>query len=258
MRPKTKYLENRERKRRKTLPGFPWTGKFQTIQKIEAYFSGDKIQCLLCGKWYRQINGTHLAHIHNTTADEYRERYGLPWSRGLTSNAVHDSNRQRTKQRMKEGFVPRFCDEEFRQSIIRPTSQRTVQPFSADLSTKKALAVHGRKIRWQTRDYEAILTRMKEQQRTLSDVCKDSDLPGKRAWDLFVKMYPDFAARAQQIHFSLPYSTQIKSRQKVSPRFRRDCQRLRKKGFSTYKIADALGVSQSAVYRALIFLATDD
>jgi predicted transcriptional regulator len=35
----------------------------------------DKVQCHLCGRWYRQL-GVHLRR-HGLTADEYRREIGL-------------------------------------------------------------------------------------------------------------------------------------------------------------------------------------
>ena len=32
---------------------FPWRGKFKAKQEIDDYFSGNKVQCLLCGKWFK-------------------------------------------------------------------------------------------------------------------------------------------------------------------------------------------------------------
>lgn len=59
---------------------------FKTRQEIERYFGEKTIQCLLCGARFRRL-GTHLAAKHGVSVDEYRRRFGLPWSRGLTSEA---------------------------------------------------------------------------------------------------------------------------------------------------------------------------
>ncbi len=44
--------------------------------------SDDKIQCLLCGKWYVQIGG-HVFQRHNMTAREYKEMMKLEVKRGV-------------------------------------------------------------------------------------------------------------------------------------------------------------------------------
>jgi hypothetical protein len=45
-------------------------------------YSADKLQCMICGKWYVQI-GTHVVQRHKMTAREYREDMGLPLKRGV-------------------------------------------------------------------------------------------------------------------------------------------------------------------------------
>jgi predicted transcriptional regulator len=51
---------------------------------VDEYFSGEAVQCLICG---RRFNGLHM-HLkfkHGITDDDYRKRYGIPLSRSLTS-----------------------------------------------------------------------------------------------------------------------------------------------------------------------------
>src|SRR5262245_9079001 len=59
---------------------------FKTCRDVERYFGGKTIECLLCGQRFRR--GGHLAAKHEMSVDEYRTRFGLPWSRGLTSAPV--------------------------------------------------------------------------------------------------------------------------------------------------------------------------
>jgi len=57
---------------------------FRTRGEIDRYFRGKTIKCLLCGRRFRRLGG-HLASKHNVSVDEYRSRFGLPWTRGLVS-----------------------------------------------------------------------------------------------------------------------------------------------------------------------------
>lgn len=43
----------------------------------------EKIQCLICGKWYIQV-GSHITQKHRMTAREYREYFDLEVRRGIT------------------------------------------------------------------------------------------------------------------------------------------------------------------------------
>jgi hypothetical protein len=57
---------------------------FKTRLHVEQYFSGETIQCLICGRHFKRLQ-KHLAAKHAISADDYKRRFGLPWSRGLTS-----------------------------------------------------------------------------------------------------------------------------------------------------------------------------
>jgi hypothetical protein len=37
----------------------------------------DRVQCHLCGSWFRQLGSTHLPRAHGVTAEQYRELVGL-------------------------------------------------------------------------------------------------------------------------------------------------------------------------------------
>jgi hypothetical protein len=56
---------------------------FKTRREVERYFGSKEIQCLLCGGRFRRLS-FHLAAKHDTTTDEYKGEFGLPWSRGLS------------------------------------------------------------------------------------------------------------------------------------------------------------------------------
>lgn len=71
---------------------------FETRQEVDEYFRADKIKCLLCGKRFRRL-ATHLATKHQTSADEYRTQFGLPWTRGLTSETSHGTSGWSKKRR---------------------------------------------------------------------------------------------------------------------------------------------------------------
>jgi hypothetical protein len=60
--------------------------QFKARREIENYFSGATIECLLCRRHFKRLQ-THLAAKHQMSADEYKERFGLPWTRGLISAA---------------------------------------------------------------------------------------------------------------------------------------------------------------------------
>ena len=41
----------------------------------------ERIQCKICGRWYRQV-GSHVVNTHKMTAREYREKFGYDVKKG--------------------------------------------------------------------------------------------------------------------------------------------------------------------------------
>ena len=85
------------------IPGFPWKGKFTTRSEVDRYFSNDDgIQCLLCGRFLGTLQN-HLQLVHGFSHEEYRERYGLPWRKGLVSRTVSKKHSSSLIKRIKNG-----------------------------------------------------------------------------------------------------------------------------------------------------------
>src|SRR5690242_11890181 len=92
---------------------------FQTLEEIREYVSGHRIQCLVCGKYYRRLLYKHL-ETHQMTHDEYRETFGIPWSTSLTSA----TSREATSSKMTPERIALFkqCRK------VRGTSRRPAVP----------------------------------------------------------------------------------------------------------------------------------
>ncbi len=147
-------------KKRKTLPGFPKEGKFRTKAEVDAHLSGEKIQCLLCGRWFHIIGGSHLLKIHGITVDDYRSRYGLPWKRGLVGTIFREKLVAQGEKAVADGNfkIP-----------VRGVSYRTK---GARKNRPSPPCIRDRQEKWTRRDYEAILGRIRHRRRTLADVCQ--------------------------------------------------------------------------------------
>lgn len=77
---------------------------FDNPEALNAYFSGDRIECLVCHKTFRNL-GIHLKNGHGIEADVYREQHGIPWTRGLTSAASKEAYSAHAKRLIAEGIV---------------------------------------------------------------------------------------------------------------------------------------------------------
>jgi hypothetical protein len=98
---------------------------FHTRQQVERYFNSETIECLLCGRRFRRL-GQHLAAKHDVRADDYRRRFGLPWSRGLTSAASRSAsgwNPERREKARKVAQQSRFFE------LARSAPHREPAPF---------------------------------------------------------------------------------------------------------------------------------
>jgi ribosomal protein S11 len=98
---------------------------FKTRRDIARYFGGDTIKCLICGRHFKRLH-THLAAKHGMAADDYKKRFGLPWTRGLTSaTSLANSgwtNERKAKAR-KLARKSRFFD------FAHSTPRRELAPF---------------------------------------------------------------------------------------------------------------------------------
>lgn len=65
----------------------PPTAPFQTMEEVDDYLSGDTIICLVCHRRLQRLD-RHLQTMHDMNANAYRERFGIPGRRSLTSAAT--------------------------------------------------------------------------------------------------------------------------------------------------------------------------
>jgi hypothetical protein len=59
-----------------------------------------RVQCHLCGRWYRALTATHLARAHGVTADEYRVLVGLRPRHSLWAPDMIEAQRTRLVARL--------------------------------------------------------------------------------------------------------------------------------------------------------------
>lgn len=120
------HTQQTRHQQRSRVPDYPRQGVFTTKEEVDAYLVGNTIQCLLCGKWYKQLSSGHLQQKHKMTPDEYRERYRLPYSRGLTGQATHAKRSRHARKLQAEGKLLRSPKGH---RIIYDQPARPRQPF---------------------------------------------------------------------------------------------------------------------------------
>jgi hypothetical protein len=71
----------------------------------------DRVQCHLCGRWYRIIGSSHLYRVHGWTLDDYRDAFHLPMgtatvSRGVSASLAAEARRRRDAGELRAGWSP--------------------------------------------------------------------------------------------------------------------------------------------------------
>jgi hypothetical protein len=232
------------------IPGFPWKGKFTTKDEIDQYFSDpDAIQCLMCGRFYGTLN-IHLQIVHEISHEEYRERYGLPWRKGLVSKNVSKGFRSRLTKRIKNGSFKPKPNNKAAVAKIRAGDRRKDQPYLTKIKAEKAKGLSKKNIRHDRKDYEKVLSVMLKHKISLREACMDEGLPGTSRVLGYAELNPGFRKKLIDTYYSLPYDVQARA-DMFSPQFYKDLKRLKAKGLPDTEIGRKLGVSNSTVKRRL-------
>lgn len=90
---------------------------FMTFRPAKDYLSGERVQCLCCGRWLASV-GNHVVRVHKITMAEYREQFGIPatWpldAAGVTEARVASISEEQRRQKrelmnvLRAGRVPR-------------------------------------------------------------------------------------------------------------------------------------------------------
>ncbi len=208
--------------------------------EVDQYFSGDRIQCLICGKTYKRL-AIHI-YMHDLTEDDYRELYGLPWRRGLCGIDAFKAYSNAMHVRIGEGYMPP-CNKENRakaHTAIREHGMRT-QPFKREICRENISHSNGRE-QWPDYMFQEIVRRILTG-RTLPEVCTDNELPRKTWFRKYAREHPEekqlFLAQLNE----LPFKDQATIRYGMQKRFWAEITLRRQRGETDYKIAAATGVS---------------
>lgn len=231
--------------RRHALPGYPVDPHKFTLEEIRAYFSGDRIVCLRCGKPFGSL-GTHLKSIHGLSDDEYRDMYGLPWRRGLTGAETNRNMSQRVRERIEEGWFPP-AQVHLASQAIKERGLR-IQPFRDEQSRENIANCMPRGSPYPEDIFDQMMQRVAEG-RTVKQVCQDTDVPGQSWLHAHFKAKPEDRERLMALLDTMPFEFQARNQMGFGPRFWSEVERLRRKGLSDHRIADLTGVATMTINR---------
>lgn len=101
----TVKIPSRKSRALETYEKYPVTDPFTNIEQINEYLGGDFINCLMCGKKLKQLSA-HLVKVHDIRADEYRKKYGIPWTYALVGVGTKAKMSSTHKARWDNGESP--------------------------------------------------------------------------------------------------------------------------------------------------------
>ena len=253
-----KYLEENRRRLRVVLPGFPKIEPFKTRKEVDKYFSTEKIQCLLCGKHYKRL-GNHLQPIHEITEDEYRQRFGLPYSRGLVCPSTWGKYHTEAKNRYERGESKIRTPE----SILKAEESKAKKKrggrgraFYIKKETKQRCIKTAQSYVIKKEAYEELLNYVKKYETSIEQLCKRQEykhlqLPAAGTISSFFRKNPEYRERYHAIIHSWSYKKQLRQ-QIVSPIFFKRVFILRYVGgFTQKEIAKRLRVGQNSIHRII-------
>jgi rubrerythrin len=79
------------------------TAYYGTLGEIARDPDEDLVQCHLCGRWFRQVGGSHLRRTHGWTLAEYRIAFQLPAKAPLVAEATSEMMRRHRARRIAAG-----------------------------------------------------------------------------------------------------------------------------------------------------------
>lgn len=132
---KTRRAQARFRERRRVLEGFPVLTPFKTLEDVREYLSGDLVVCLICGKSYKDV-GKHI-RIHGVKPDEYRARYGIPWTYGLCSKTTSAAYSEVVRGRMERGWRPDQMEGDEHTRMVNSPRRKKPHHLTENLKNKE-------------------------------------------------------------------------------------------------------------------------
>lgn len=93
----------------------------------------DKVQCHLCGGWYRAIGSSHLRRAHGWTLDAYRDAFRLPMQMPTCSLHVSQRSRANALGLIERGDFGRGAGVPIEQRNLRVRPWRTLAALHLEL-----------------------------------------------------------------------------------------------------------------------------
>lgn len=200
----------------------------RSLREVREHLSGDRVQCLICGKYFLAVCH-HARLVHGISAADYKRRFGLPQGRGVISEQVRQKMSSSISRTRATGRLPQSAPPQH-------SPDRIIPPYArADMRRLDSAAV------------ESILAFVQAGE-TLTEACAHEGMP---AWSwLHGQLGRDSSLkdRFDAVIEALPFEQQARMK-KLGKRFAEAVRALDDESRTLKQIADALGVSDDAVRR---------
>lgn len=213
-----------------------------TVDQQQHYFSGDRIECLICSKQLKSISG-HLK-CHNITKDEYRIKYGIAWTKSLECEELYNRRSFAQKKRIENNLEYKKILTD-RVKIISQVGAKAKHRIRAKSVSDHVKSFHELYTRV---DADNILEEIKKG-KFLKDILKEHFGPKKNWWYSFLKANPDYIKRYDDIVENYYDFKKQASILKLGAKFKKELRILFDKGYSDFKAAKNLGVTAMACNR---------
>lgn len=231
--------------RRKIMPGYPIEEPFETREQIENYLNCDRLICLLCGKTYKSLCG-HLS-VHGTNADDYKEKYGLPWGCGLTCISTKEMNINHGKRLVIEGIFKPPTPKERKQIMKNKAKPRNKAVFIINECKERISGKQPEKF-YTDGHYSKILQLAEENNCHPTDICRknNGDLPSLSLLHKYKSENPEFKTQYDFIVDKLPKHVRMKHG-KQGNKYEEQIRKLKEEYKTNAEISKIMGVHEITI-----------
>lgn len=249
--------------RRRPKSGYPVNTPFRSKEEIKNYLSQDRIECLMCGHLFKSLV-THLDKIHAMSTDQYREKYGLPYSIGLTCTSTKEKKSIFFKNLIEEGkCVPNPDCLQYRKrkprlnTIFYRLHAITNLGKSISKNSKRSINKNTLKV-WSESDYYRVLDLALEHSVMPVSIMNDErfDVPKRSSFGLKMQKNKKLKNAYYNTIEKLPIEVQAHN-QMLGKKARNMVSEMRTKGFSNQNIAEKLKISIGSVANLISELSDD-
>lgn len=220
--------------------------RFKNKEEVLNYLNQDRIPCLICGKTYKAL-GTHLQCIHGMTADEYKEIFNIPWSKGLVSPSTRQYQSNNLSRRIQDGSIPQVDVKvliESRTNVLRRKPKDYHSKYMQDLARTAHRNNSKKKVL-------KILDVMEENRCTVWEATKLLGMTNYALVNETIAYFPELKERYDQVCAQVLVGVARKTNMSYDE-IREQIFQLRLSGMTNKDIAQKLNIGEATVKRAIV------